>query len=86
MGSREFIDPVAFNSEKRKVISKPVQAKPIPQGLSITLGDAIHKKTNVKMKVISKIDDGHYLVKVKNGYQVICSKHIVSLEFQQSAK
>ena len=86
VGSREFIDPVAFNSEKRKVISKPVQAKPIPQGLSITLGDAIHKKTNVKMKVISKIDDGHYLVKVKNGYQVICSKHIVSLEFQQSAK
>jgi len=68
--------------------SFPSTPKPIPktQGLPIMLGDAIHKKTNAKMKVISKIDDGHYLVKVKNGYQVICSKHIVSLEFQQSAK
>ena len=87
---KEFIDPVAFNSEKRKVASNPVQnipkSKHKQQELSIVLGDAIHKKTNVKMKVISKIDDGHYLVKVKNGYQVICSKHIVSLEGLQSAK
>jgi len=83
---REYIDPVAVNSEKRKAISKPVQPIPISQGLSITLGDAIHKKTNAKLKVISKIDDGHYLVKVKNGYQVLCSKYIVSLEFQQSAR
>jgi len=84
--SKEFIDPVAFNSEKRKTISKPVQTKPKTQELSIALGDAIHKKTNAKMKVISKIDDGHYLVKVKTGYQVLCSKYIVSLELQQSAK
>ena len=88
--NKEFIDPVAFNSEERKVVSKPVQnilkSKPKQQELSITLGDAIHKKTNAKLKVISKIDDGHYLVKVKNGYQVLCSKHIISLDSLQSAK
>jgi len=86
---REYIDPVAFNNEKRKFTPIPIPSdppKPKQQELPITLGDAIHKKTNVKMKVMSKIDDGHYLVKVKNGYQVICSKHIVSLELQQSAK
>ena len=68
--------------------SVPSTPKPMPksQWLPIALGDAIHKKTNAKMKVISKIDDGHYLVKTKNGYQVICSKHIVSIEGLQSAK
>ena len=86
MVSREFIDPVAFNSEKRKVTQKPFQPIPIPQELPITLGDAIHKKTNAKLKVISKIDDGHYLVKSKNGYQVLCSKHIICVDLLQSAK
>jgi len=83
---KEHIDPVAFNSEKRKAISKPVPHKPKPQNLTITLGDAIHKKTNAKLKVISKIDDGHYLVKSKNGYQVLCSKHIICVDLSQSAK
>jgi len=86
---RELIDPVAVNSERSKFVPIPIPSispKQKQQELPITLGDAIHKKTNVKMKIISKIDDSHYLVKVKNAYQVICSKHIVSLEGLQSAK
>ena len=86
---RELIDHVALNSERRKFVPIPIPSVPTKskqKELPIILGDAIHKKTNAKLKVISKIDDGHYLVKSKNGYQVLCSKHIVSLEGLQSAK
>ena len=64
------------------VLSTPIQIKQEQQ----ILGDAIHKKTQMKLKVISKIDDGHYLVKIKNAYQVVCSKYIVNIPSSQVAK
>jgi len=60
--------------------------KPKQQELPIILGDAIHKKNKMKLQVISKLDDGHYLCKAKNGYQVLCSKHIINIDLSQSAK
>jgi len=74
---------------KPKAIPTPVLSIPIQpkQEQQIILGDAIHKKTNTKLKVISKIDDGHYVVKTEKGaYQVLCSKYIINLKLDQSAK
>jgi len=47
----------------------------------------IHKKTNAKLQVISKIDEDHYVVKKKGcGMQVMLKKNILNLEYFQSAK
>lgn len=75
--------------DKPKFIPIPIPStppEPIQQELPIGLGDAIHKKTNAKLKVISQVDDKHHLVKMKHGYQVICSKYIVNLQPLQVAK
>lgn len=47
----------------------------------------VHKKTNAKLQIISKIDDDHYVVRKKGcGMQVMLKKNILHLEYFQSAK
>jgi len=83
--NREFIDPVAVNSERRKALT--TQTSETHSTTIPTLAKAIHKKSNEEIKILSKIDNTHYLVKRKNGRnEVLRSKHILNLELAQSAK
>lgn len=82
--SKEFTDPVAFNSEKRKVaVVKILQVGKV----EFTPIKAIHKKSNEEIRILDKIDDDHYVVKKKGcGMQIMLKKNISNLEYSQSAK
>jgi len=81
--SEPVVTEPVLDQSKPKFVPIPIPSTPEQQ---IMLGDAIHKKSNAKLKVLSKIDDDHYLVKAKTGYQVLCSKHIINIPSLQIAK
>jgi|GEM_PF-1982539 len=76
---KEFTDPVAMNSQRRKAHTTPIpQIKSIDAVYPIS---AIHKKSNEEIKIISKVDDKHYVIKTKDGtIQVTLKKNILNLD------
>jgi hypothetical protein len=69
-----------------KFIPIPVPSTPQHKEEIIILGNAIHKTTKEKLKVISKVDEEHYVVKKKNGLQVMLAKNIDNLELIQATR
>ena len=80
------------NSKKSKFIPIPVPSNPIPQQQDIqtqtfTLGNAVHKKTNEPLKVLSKLDDNHYFIMRKDGHkEIINTKNMINFNCSQVAK
>lgn len=79
---KEFTDPVAMNSQRRKALTLP-----IPQIKTVYPIAAIHKKSKEEIEVLSKFNDNYYIVKRKSGnMEVMLKKNILNLECLLSAK
>lgn len=75
-------------SQQNSFIPIPIPVTPVTQKEQVTIiGNAIHKKTNEKLKVISKLDDAHYFIVRRDGRkEIINTKNIINFEYLQSAK
>jgi len=91
--NKVYVPRVIGKQQSRMPQQKPFTPIPIPSTTVVQneqmyiIGNAIHKKTNEKLKVISKLDDTHYFIMKKDGHkEIINSKNMINFECLQSAK